>query len=76
MKIKKLSELKGKSATIFVRYGFKKKTGETQSYQGTIIDSDDLGILFERLLENEQNVTEIVFFPWHNIDAIRVKNNP
>ena len=76
MNIEKLANIKGEPVIVFVRYGFKKKTEETQSYNGILINSDDIGILLQRPLENEKNSSEIVFFPWHNIDAIRIQNKP
>jgi hypothetical protein len=75
MNIEKLASMNGEPVIVFVRYGFKKKTEETQSYNGILINSDSIGILLQRPLENEKNTFEIIFFPWHNIDAIRFRKN-
>ena len=62
----------GKEITLFVRYGFKKRIEETQSYKGIFIHYDHYGMIIERnLRENEGKVHD--FFPWHNIDCVRVQ---
>ena len=58
----------GKDVSIFVRYGFKKKIEESQSYEGKLINVGKKGIIIEREIDS---VTVHDFFPWHNIDAIR-----
>ena len=73
MKIKQLDSLHGEKVIVFVRYGFKKKTEETQSYRGILINSDNIGIILQRSLEENQGDMEIDFFPWHNIDAIKFR---
>jgi len=72
MNIKKLDSLHGERVIVFVRYGFKKKTEETQSYKGMLINSDAIGIMLQRSLDENKDDNEIDFFPWHNIDAIKL----
>jgi len=60
---------------IFVRFGFKKNVEETQSYLGILINVDTLGILLERKIRDEEEITVHDFFPWHNISAIRCRKN-
>ena len=59
-----------KEVTIFVRYGFKKRVEETQSYQGKLIFYDEFGIIIERFLRGAEDKVHD-FFPWHNIDGLR-----
>jgi len=63
----------GKTVSVFVRYGFKKKIEETQSYQGILFDVGALGIILERKLGDSDGTIVNDFFPWHNIDAIRYR---
>ncbi|UCH72129.1 MAG: hypothetical protein JSW62_00860 [Thermoplasmatales archaeon] len=63
----------GKTVSVFVRFGFKKKVEETQSYQGKLISVEKRGILLERKIGDEGNIIVNDFFPWHNIDAIRYR---
>ena len=66
-----LTKFKGKDVTILVRYGFKKKVEETQSYEGKLISIDKLGVILERKIGDAGDIKVNDFFPWHNIDAIR-----
>ena len=68
-----LMNFKGKEVVILVRYGFKKKTEETQIYEGKLISIDKLGITLERKIGDRAEVFVNDFFPWHNIDAIRCR---
>jgi len=61
----------GKEISVYVRYGFKKKIEETQSYNGILISVDQLGIIIERKIGDKGENIFNDFFPWHNIDAIR-----
>jgi ribosome maturation factor RimP len=71
MKEQELNTFIGKQVTIFVRYGFKKKVDETQSYQGKLLSVEKNGVVVERLISDGENIVVNDFFPWHNIDAIR-----
>ncbi len=73
MKKYELNKLYGKEVSVFVRYGFKKKVDEIQSYQVKLISVDTLGIILERKTLDPENITFNDFFPWHNIDAIRYR---
>ena len=73
MNIVKLGSFIGQNVTIFVRYGFKKKIEETQSYQGKLVSIEDYGVVIERKSDNTKNTSMYDFFPWHNIDAIRYR---
>jgi len=75
MKEKELAGFIGKQVTIFVRYGFKKKVDETQSYQGKLVSVEKHGVSIERLIPEGENIVVNDFFPWHNIDAIRCRVN-
>jgi len=66
-----LTKFKGKNVIVLVRYGFKKKTEETQSYEGKLISIDKLGIILERKIGEKNEIIVNDFFTWHNIDAIR-----
>jgi len=69
------SELKnyiGKEISIFVRYGFKKRVEETQSYDGKLISVDKFGIIIERKISETDSLLK-EFFPWHNIEALRYR---
>jgi len=68
-----LIKFKGKDVTVLVRYGFKKKTEETQIYEGKLISIDKLGIVLERRIGDMSEIVVNDFFPWHNIDAIRYR---
>jgi len=68
-----LKKLKGKEVSVFVRYGFKKKVDEIQSYQGKLISVDEYGVILERKLVDIDDKLVNDFFPWHNIDAIRYR---
>jgi len=63
----------GKDVVVFVRYGFKKKVEETQSYEGKLISIDELGIILDRKVGDSNNILVNDFFPWHNIDVIRYR---
>jgi hypothetical protein len=58
---------------VFVRYGFKKKVEETQTYEGKLINIDKLGVMLERKIGDVNDIIVNDFFPWHNIDAIRYR---
>ena len=73
MEKKELSKFKGRDVVVLVRYGFKKKTEETQSYEGKLICIDDLGIILERKIGDTSEIFVHDFFTWHNIDAIRYR---
>jgi len=60
-----------KQVSVYVRYGFKKKVGETHSYNGILMGFDELGIIINRKIGEQLNTEVNDFFPWHNIDAIR-----
>jgi len=68
---KDMKDFIGKTVSVFVRYGFKKKIEETQSYQGILCDVSSRGIIIERNLSDTVGTIVNDFFPWHNIDAIR-----
>jgi hypothetical protein len=61
----------GKNIIVLVRYGFKKKTEETQSYEGKLVSIDKTGVIIERIIGETSDIIVNDFFPWHNIDAIR-----
>lgn len=63
----------GKTVSVFVRYGFKKKVEETQSYQGKLLSANRLGVILERKLSDTDGTIVNDFFPWHNIEAIRYR---
>ena len=73
MKDKDMKDFIGKTVSVFVRYGFKKKIEETQSYQGILCEVGARGIILERKLSNTDGTIVNDFFPWHNIDAIRYR---
>jgi hypothetical protein len=73
MERNELSKFKAKNVLILVRYGFKKKTEETQSYEGKLINFDNFGIILERKIGDLGDTIVNDFFPWHNIDAIRYR---
>ena len=66
-----LKKLIGSNVSVFVRYGFKKKVEETQSYQGVLKSVDNFGVMIERKISDTDSSMVNDFFPWHNIDAIR-----
>jgi len=68
-----ITRFKGKNVSILVRYSFKKKVEETQTYDGKIISIDKLGIIIERKIGDSADIIVHDFFPWHNIDAIRYR---
>lgn len=63
----------GKTVSVFVRYGFKKKVEETQSYQGKFLGVGECGIMVERKIGDMDKIIVNDFFPWDNIDAIRYR---
>ncbi len=73
MKEIELTKVIGKKVVVLVRYGFKKKTEETQIYEGKLISIDKLGVMLERKIGDANNVIVNDFFPLHNIDAIRYR---
>jgi hypothetical protein len=73
MKEIELSKFRGKNVMVFVRYGFKKKVEETQTYEGKLINIDKLGVMLERKIGDVNDIIVNDFFPWHNIDAIRYR---
>ena len=68
-----LTNLLDKNVIVLVRYGFKKKVEETQSYEGKLISIDKLGIMLERNIGETNEIIVYDFFTWHNIDAIRYR---
>lgn len=73
MKEIELTKFIGKKVVVLVRYGFKKKTEETQSYEGKLISIDKLGVMLERKIGDANDIIVNDFFPWHNIDAVRYR---
>ena len=69
-----LEKLKGKQVTIFVRYGFKKKVDETQSYIGELISFGKHGVTIKRNITELDNLIVDDLFPWHNIIAMRFRS--
>ena len=67
----KFEDFIGKEVSIYVRYGFKKQTGETQSYKGFLLNADKYGVILGRKIGDNLDIAINDFFPWHNIDAIR-----
>ena len=68
-----LEKLRGKQVTVFVRYGFKKKVDETQSYIGELINFGEHGVTIERKITELDDLPVNDFFPWHNIIAMRFR---
>ena len=73
MKDIELTKLIGKNVIVLVRYGFKKKVEETQTYEGKLISIDKLGVMLERKIGDANNIIVNDFFPWYNVDAIRYR---
>lgn len=73
MKEIELTHFIDKDVVILVRYGFKKKVEETQSYEGKLISIDKIGVLLERNIGDANEIVVYDFFTWHNIDAIRYR---
>jgi len=73
MKEIELTKFIGKNVVVLVRYGFKKKVEETQSYEGKLIHIDEVGVILERKIGDMEDIIVNDFFPWHNIDAIRYR---
>ncbi len=73
MKEIELTKFIDKNVVVLVRYGFKKKVEETQSYEGKLIGIDKLGVILERKIGEAKDIIVNDFFPWHNIDAIRYR---
>jgi hypothetical protein len=73
MKEIELTKFIGKNVIVLVRYGFKKKVEETQTYEGKLIAIDKLGVLLERKIGDANNIIVNDFFPWYNVDAIRYR---
>jgi len=73
MKEIELTKFIGKNVVVLVRFGFKKKVEETQSYDGKLISIDKLGVMLERKIGDAEDIIVNDFFPWHNIDAIRYR---
>ena len=73
MKEIELTKFIGKNVVVLVRYGFKKKVEETQSYEGKLISIDKLGVILERKIGDANDIIVNDFFTWHNIDAIRYR---
>jgi len=73
MKEIELKKYLGKNVVVLVRYGFKKKIEETQSYDGKLISINNQGVMLERKIGDANDITVIDFFTWHNIDAIRYR---
>jgi len=75
MNKKNLKDFIGKEISVYVRYGFKKKTEETHSYKGNLTNIDKYGVILERKIGENQKVRAKDFFPWNNIDLIRFEYN-
>lgn len=75
MKEIELTKFIGKNVVVLVRYGFKKKTEETQVYEGKLTSVDKIGIMLKRKTGDAGDIIVNDFFPWHNIDAIRYRQN-
>ena len=73
MKITKIEDFIDKKVQIFVRYGFKKKIDEIQSYHGKLINVNKYGVILERNIVDSGSALVNDFFPWHNIDVIRYR---
>jgi len=73
MKQIELTSFIDKNVVVLVRYGFKKKVEETQSYEGKLISIDKIGIVLERNIGDTNEIIVYDFFTWHNIDAIRYR---
>lgn len=73
MKQMELTKFIEKNVVVLVRYGFKKKVEETQTYEGKLICIDKLGVILERKIGEAEDMIVNDFFPWHNIDAIRYR---
>jgi len=73
MKEIELTKFIGENVVVLVRYGFKKKVEETQTYEGKLINIDKLGVMLERKIGDAEDIIVNDFFPWHNIDAIRYR---
>ena len=69
-----LTKFINKEISVFVRYGFKKRTEETQSYQGKLISVDEVGVMLKRKISETDYTLVNDFFPWHNIDGIRYRS--
>jgi ribosome maturation factor RimP len=63
MKEQELNTLIGKQVTIFVRYGFKKKVDETQSYRGKLLSVVKNEVMVEILISDGENIVVNDFFP-------------
>jgi len=72
MEEEEFKDFMGKTVSVFVRYGFKKKVEETQSYQGKLLGIGERGIIIEGKLSDDGSMVHD-FFPWHNIEAIRYR---
>ena len=72
MKVKELKDFLEKEVTVYVRFGFKKHTDETQSYTGILKDIEKRGIILDRKTGENLDIKVLDFFPWHNIDVIRL----
>ena len=73
MKQIELANFLDKNVVVLVRYGFKKKVEETQSYEGKLISIDKLGVMLERNIGDTNEIIVYDYFTWHNIDAIRYR---
>ena len=73
MKEFELTNFIGKNVVVLVRYGFKKKVEETQTYEGKLISIDKTGLILERKIGDAGDIVVNDFFTWHNIDAIRYR---
>ncbi len=66
-----LKDAINRNIIVFVRYGFKKRIEETQHYQGKLLSFDEFGLMLKADTKGEYK-NFLVFFPWHNIDGIRI----
>lgn len=72
MKGRELKDFLEKEVSVYVRFGFKKHTEETQSYTGILKNIDKQGIILDRKTGENLDIKVLDFFPWHNIDALRL----
>jgi len=57
-----LTKFIGKNVVVLIRYGFKKKVEETQSYDEKLISIDELGVMLERKIGDANDINVNDFF--------------
>jgi len=62
MKQIKLTKFIDKNVVVLVRYRFKKKVEETQSFEGKLINIDRLGSILERKIGDTEDIIVNDFF--------------